>query len=96
MPVDEPQVVRMAHSGLVLNNLLYTLFTLYMLAILVCWAAPWLSFELRWGPLRYLHKITDPAFRFFRRVLPDLGPFDFAPLAALVSVFILRLVFTGR
>ncbi|HEX8486060.1 YggT family protein [Sphingomonas sp.] len=40
--------------------------------------------------LRALDTITEPLYRPLRRILPDFGGLDFAPLVVLLVVFFLR------
>ena len=78
----------MAVVGRALNAAL----TIYMMLILLRWLAPWLQLDVfnRW--LRWAWRITDPLIDFMRRKLPPMGPMDFAPLAALFLVFVVRLI----
>ena len=66
--------------------------TIYMMLILLRWLAPWLQLEAfnRW--FRWAWRLTDPLIDFMRRKLPPMGPMDFAPLAALFLVFVVRLI----
>jgi len=70
--------------------------TLYMLAILVRWTAPWIQLELTTGPLRMLPRITDPLIDLMRQLLgkfmPPPNSFDWGPIAALLVVWIVRLL----
>jgi len=66
--------------------------TLYMMALLLRWTAPWLELDLRAGYLRWLPRITDPLINLMRRLLPPMGPMDWGPIAALAAVWILRLI----
>ncbi len=38
----------------------------------------------------FLHRITEPALRPFRRVLPNLGGVDLSPLALIVLLILIR------
>ena len=67
-----------------------TAFTLYMLLILVRWAAPWLQLDLHSRRLQWIGRLTDPLINLMRRLLPPMGPLDFGPLAALIAVWIAR------
>ncbi|HOZ48484.1 MAG TPA: YggT family protein [Candidatus Hydrogenedentes bacterium] len=66
--------------------------TLYMMAILLRWSAPWIEFDVHSQRWRWIPRITDPLFEWLRRVLPPMGPMDFAPLAALFIVWLVRAV----
>ena len=65
-------------------------FTLYMLLILLRWTGPWLELDLYGGRLRWIPQLTDPLFNQMRRILPAMGPVDFAPLASLLIVWLVR------
>lgn len=69
--------------------------TLYMMAILLRWLGPYLEVDLHASRWAWLPKIADPPIKFFRRVLPDMGPFDWSPIAAVFSVYFARLVLLG-
>ncbi len=66
--------------------------TLYMMAILLRWLGPYLEVDLHSGRWSWLPRIADPPIKFFRRILPDMGPFDWSPIAALAAVFFARIV----
>ena len=66
--------------------------TLYMLAILLRWIAPWLEIDLHAKYLRWIPRITDPLIELMRRLLPPMGPMDWAPIAAVAAVWIIRLI----
>ena len=98
---EGPRVLLLAEprgdaSGMYFINALYSVISLYMLAILVSWTAPFLSFELRRGPLVWVRQCTEPYIKMVRGILPDLGPFDAAPLVSLLLVYVLRLVLAGH
>jgi len=71
---------------------IYCVLTLYMMALLLRWLGPWLELEFHGPVLRAIPAITDPLIQLMKRVLPHMGPMDFSPLAAVMSVFILRLI----
>jgi len=66
-------------------------FTLYMMVLLVRWLGPYLEIDL-FGRLRWVRGITDPLLNLVRRVMPPLGPVDFAPVVALLLVWLARQV----
>lgn len=68
----------------------YSLFTLYMLLILLRWIGPWLGFDMPSSRLKWACKLTDPLIDWMRRLLPPMGPVDFGPIAALAAVWLLR------
>ncbi len=77
---------------LVIRSAVGSLLTLYMMAILLRWLAPWLEVELSRGPLRLIPRLVDPLVGLLRRLLPPMGPMDWGPLAAVILVWIARLV----
>ena len=68
------------------------LLALYMLALLIRWTAFWLEFDLQAHRWRWIPKITDPLIEQMRRILPPMGPMDFGPIAALLAVWLVRLL----
>ncbi len=78
--------------GEIAGRALNALLTIYMMLILLRWLAPWLQLDVfnRW--LRWAWRLTDPLINAMRRMLPPMGPIDFAPLAALFTVFLFRLI----
>ncbi len=66
--------------------------SLYMLLILLNWLGSWIDIDVRAGRLRWIGRATDPLIRLARRILPPMGPFDFAPIAALFAVWVVKLV----
>lgn len=67
-----------------------TLFTLYMMVIILRWLSPYLQLDLYSPRLRWIRQITDPLIDLVRKRLPIMGPFDFAPLVALFAVWLVR------
>ena len=74
----------------VLIRVVYSGITLYMLAILVAWLAAWIGVETEYGKGRLLKKMTDPALKVVRNVLPPMGPFDMSPLVTLFALWFIR------
>ena len=70
--------------------------TLYMMAILLRWLGPWLEVDLRRGVVRFVPTMADPLIELMRRVIPNMGPMDWSPIAALASVWIVRIVLVGH
>jgi len=73
----------------------YSLLTLYMMLILVTWLASPLQLDLRARRLRWIPALTQPLIRRVRRILPNMGPVDFGPLATLFLVWIVRTLATA-
>jgi len=42
-----------------------------------------------------LDRITEPLYRPIRRILPDFGGIDFAPLVVLLLIYVLRILLSG-
>lgn len=76
-------------------RLIGSLLTLYMIAILLRWSAPYIEIDLQIGRLRWLPRVTDPALNLMRRVLPDMGPVDWSPFAVLLAAWVLRRILAG-
>jgi len=70
----------------------YTVFTLYMMVILLRWAAAYLQIDLYNPRLRWVKTMTDPLINLAKRYVPTLGPVDFSVVVALVVVYVLRQV----
>lgn len=83
-----------AVMGDMVHNAVLSAFTVYMLCILLRWLGPWIELDFHRGWLRAVPRATDPLIRGVRqamgRWLPNLGPYDFAPLVALLVVWIGR------
>src|SRR4051812_13172188 len=67
-------------------------YTLIIFAyILTSWVrmpySPWLN-----RIQRFLHDVTEPYLRLFRRFLPSMGPLDLSPLIALIVLGLLAAV----
>lgn len=45
--------------------------------------------------VRALDKITEPIYRPVRRMLPDFGGLDFAPLVVLILISVLKILISG-
>ncbi len=69
---------------------LYAVFTLYMMAILLYWVAPWMHVELTDSRWRWLARLVDPPVTWLRKRMPYMGPTDLGPLAALGIVWLAR------
>ena len=76
-------------------RLIYSLLTLYMLLIMLRWLGPWISIDVEAGRLRWIPRLTDPLLAKIRKTVPVMGPFDVAPPAALMGVWLVRLILTG-
>ena len=66
-----------------------TVYTLIIFAyILTSWVrmpySPWLN-----RIQRFLHDVSEPYLRLFRRVLPSMGPLDLSPWIAVIVLWLL-------
>lgn len=79
-------------SPSLIGRTFYAVSTLYMMLILLRWLAPWLELNLHGPRLSWIPRWVDPLLNAVRRVLPAMGPMDFAPLASLFAVWLLRTI----
>lgn len=77
--------VRIAHS----------LFTLYMILLVLRWIGPTLTLDFNARPWKLIPRLTDPLIERIRKILPNMGPVDFAPIASIVLVWFIRIVSTN-
>lgn len=84
----------MSESFLV-ARIVYSVTTLYMMAVLFRWLAPYLNLELMQHRLRWIPQITDPAVQTVRRFAPPLGPWDWAPIVTVLLLWVCRTLFLG-
>lgn len=70
----------------------FSIFTLYMVLILLRWFGPWIEVNTNAGRLGWIGRITEPLIQQIRRVLPPMGPVDFGPIATLFLVWLVRTV----
>jgi YggT family protein len=75
-------------------RVIYVVLTLYMMLIIVRWLGGWLGLEVEFGRMRWVAKTTDPLINWLRKRLPHMGPVDFGPLAALLLVWLVRVLVT--
>jgi YggT family protein len=65
-----------------------TVYTLVIFAyILTSWVrmpySPWLN-----RIQRFLHDVSEPYLRLFRRILPSMGPLDLSPMIAVIVLWL--------
>ncbi|MDF1873885.1 YggT family protein [Vannielia sp.] len=77
-----------------LNLLLDVVFTIMLAHVIMSWLISFQILNLR-QPLVYniwdgLNKLLEPVYRPIRRLLPDTGALDLAPLVAFIIVIALR------
>lgn len=66
--------------------------TLFMLSILLAWVGPWLGVDTRSPRLRWMLFPAERLIALIRGGLPNMGPMDWSPIAALMAVWIVRIV----
>lgn len=79
-------------------NLLTTAITLYVWALIISAVLSWLvAFKVVNTQNRFvysvgdfLHRLTEPALRPIRRVVPYLGGIDLSPIILILALFFLR------
>ena len=89
---EEIRLVNTYGAADLVSAVIELLLTLYMVAILVRWLGPWLELSTRSRCMRLMAWLTDPLVNLMRRLLPPMGPFDWGPVAALVAVWLVRLL----
>jgi len=73
-----------------LIDLLLTFLTIAIFArVIVSWIAPRGGIN---NPIvNIIYQITEPIMMPFRRVIPRIGMFDFTPMAAMFTIFLIRM-----
>lgn len=90
--IQTPVAVSQVSMGMMAQSAIGIVLTLYMLAILTRWAGSWLQLNTRSWWMRIIAAITDPLIQVMRKLLPPMGPVDWGPIAALVAVWLVRIV----
>lgn len=75
-----------------IQNFITVFISVYVLIIfayiILSWVrlpySPWLN-----RVQRFLYDVCDPYLRIFRRLLPSFGAFDFSPIVAVLSLFLI-------
>jgi YggT family protein len=79
------------------------LFTVYLILILIRIILSWIP-RLPYNPIlhavvSFVHDVTDPYLRLFRRVIPPVGgggfALDLSPIIAIIVLYILQAVIVG-
>ena len=70
-------------------NVFISVYVLIIFAyIIMSWVrlpySPWLN-----RIQRFLYDVCEPYLRIFRRLLPSFGAFDFSPIVAILSLFLI-------
>jgi len=80
------------------QNFIWVFATVYTLVIFVYILSSWV--RLPYSPWvsrlqRFLHDVSEPYLRLFRRILPSMGPVDLSPIIAVIVLGILAKVLIG-
>ena len=75
---------------LLLRVLLYIIIIQAVLSWLVAFNVINLHNDFVRGLMRGLDRLTEPLYRPFRRVLPDFGGLDFAPMIVILLIIIVK------
>jgi YggT family protein len=75
-----------------LQNFITVFISVYVLIIFAYIILSWV--KLPYSPWlnriqRFLYDVCDPYLRIFRRLLPSFGAFDFSPIVAVLSLFLI-------
>ena len=75
-----------------LQNFINVFISVYVLIIFAYIIMSWV--KLPYSPWlnriqRFLYDVCDPYLRIFRRLLPSFGAFDFSPIVAVLSLFLI-------
>jgi YggT family protein len=80
------------------QNFVWVFATVYTLVIFVYILTSWV--RLPYSPWlarlqRFLHDVSEPYLRLFRRILPSMGPLDLSPIIAIIVLGIFAKVLIG-
>ena len=80
------------------QNFVWVFATVYTLVIFVYILSSWV--RLPYSPWiarlqRFLHDVSEPYLRLFRRILPSMGPVDLSPIIAVIVLGIFAKVLIG-
>ena len=81
-----------------LAGLIDTIFTIYIILLFALVILSWLiSFKVLnthnqavYGLIRFLYRITEPALRPIRSIIPNIGGLDIAPAILIVILYFIR------
>lgn len=73
-------------------ELLSMLLNLYLVAIIAQALLSWIQPRAYHPGITLLYSLTEPVLRPFRRVVPTIGGIDLSPLAALITIEILKML----
>ena len=81
-----------------LASLIDTVFTLYIILLFASVVLSWLvqfnvlntQNQFVYGVLGFLYRITEPALRPIRRIIPNLGGLDISPVVLIIALYFVR------
>ncbi len=73
-------------------ELLSMLLNLYLVAIIVQAVLSWVQPDAYHPAMLLLYSLTEPVLRPFRQVVPVIGGIDLSPLAALITIEVLKML----
>ena len=73
-------------------ELISMLLNLYLVAIIVQALLSWVQPDAYHPAMTLLYSLTEPVLRPFRQVVPVLGGIDLSPLAALITIQVLKML----
>jgi YggT family protein len=81
-----------------LASLVDTVITLYIILLVVSAVLSWLvtfnvlntQNRLVHGLLGFLYRVTEPALRPIRRIIPAMGGMDFSPIILIIALYFIR------
>ncbi|MCO6441906.1 MAG: YggT family protein [Nitrococcus mobilis] len=73
-------------------ELLSMLLNLYLVAIIVQAVLSWVQPDAYHPAMLLLYSLTEPVLRPFRQIVPVIGGIDLSPLAALITIEVLKLL----
>jgi YggT family protein len=71
-------------------SLLFTLIDAYSLVVLASVIVSWIPDARGTKAELWLERVTEPALRHIRRVIPTMGGFDVSPMVLLVGLQVLK------
>ena len=80
------------------QNFVWVFATVYTLVIFIYILTSWV--RLPYSPWlarlqRFLHDVSEPYLRLFRRILPSMGPIDLSPIIAIIVLGVFAKVLIG-
>ncbi|HJN60381.1 MAG: YggT family protein [Alphaproteobacteria bacterium] len=81
-----------------LASLIDTVFTIYIILLLASVISSWLvqfnvlntQNQFIYSLLGFLYRITEPALRPLRRLIPPLGGIDLSPMILIIALYFIR------